>query len=102
MQTATTRPLSEQESLRRQSLQELINLGIDPYPAATFEVGAYSTEVLEQFEIEDERTPFEIREMLKGQGYEAVWKDWDRSFSSQSEKQNENEERNKITDSSNV
>jgi lysyl-tRNA synthetase, class II len=30
--------LSEQEVIRRQSLQEIINLGIDPYPAELFEV----------------------------------------------------------------
>jgi len=59
-------------------------------------------ESLEQFEISDERSVEEIAQLIRNKGYEAVWKDWDRSFSSQSEKQNENEERNKITDSSNV
>jgi lysyl-tRNA synthetase class 2 len=38
--------LSEQELIRRNSLQELINLGIDPYPA---EVNATIHEILEQF-----------------------------------------------------
>ena len=32
--------LSEQEIVRRQSLQELRNLGIDPYPAAEFPTNA--------------------------------------------------------------
>lgn len=50
MQTAQTHHLSEQETLRRQSLQELIKLGIDPYPAETFEVSAYSRDVLQQYE----------------------------------------------------
>ena len=30
--------LSEQEQLRRDSMQELVRLGIDPYPADVFEV----------------------------------------------------------------
>jgi len=30
--------LSEQEIIRRQSLEELKNLGINPYPAAKYEV----------------------------------------------------------------
>jgi lysyl-tRNA synthetase, class II len=51
MQAAQTHPLSEQEIIRRNALQELIRLGIDPYPAETFTVSAYSTDVLEQFEI---------------------------------------------------
>ncbi len=42
--------LSEHEILRRQTLQELIELGIDPYPAEGFEVNAYSKEVIDQFE----------------------------------------------------
>jgi 2-iminoacetate synthase len=33
-----------------------------------------------QFEVEDERSPAEIAEMLKNQGLEPVWKDWDRAF----------------------
>lgn len=42
--------LSEHEILRRQALQELIELGIDPYPAEGFEVNAYSSDIIEQFE----------------------------------------------------
>ena len=37
--------LSEQELQRRQSLTELRNLGIDPYPAAEYVVSAYSTDI---------------------------------------------------------
>jgi len=33
---------------------------------------------LEQFEIHDDRSPAKIAEMIRGQGYEVVWKDWDR------------------------
>ena len=32
---------------------------------------------LEQFEISDERSPQEIAAMIRAQGYEPVWKDWD-------------------------
>jgi len=32
---------------------------------------------LEQFEIHDERSPRAIAEMIKRQGYDPVWKDWD-------------------------
>lgn len=37
--------LSEQEIGRRQSLQELRNMGIDPYPAAEFPTNAFSTDI---------------------------------------------------------
>jgi 2-iminoacetate synthase len=32
---------------------------------------------LEQFAINDNRTPQEMVEAIKAQGYEPVWKDWD-------------------------
>ncbi|MBS1661171.1 MAG: 2-iminoacetate synthase ThiH [Bacteroidetes bacterium] len=38
---------------------------------------AVDKQSLEQFEIHDERSPAEIAEMIRRQGYEAVWKDWD-------------------------
>ncbi|MBW6459170.1 MAG: lysine--tRNA ligase [Bacteroidales bacterium] len=41
--------LSEQELIRRNSLQEIINLGIDPYPAEGWEVNATIGEILEKF-----------------------------------------------------
>ncbi|MBF1460158.1 MAG: hypothetical protein HXN63_02340, partial [Prevotella pallens] len=41
--------LSEQEIVRRQSLQELRNMGIDPYPAAEFPTNAYSTDIKSEF-----------------------------------------------------
>ena len=46
--------LSEQEIIRRNSLKELINLGIDPYPAPKYEVSTNSKEILEQFVAEKE------------------------------------------------
>ena len=35
---------------------------------------------LEQFEISDERSPARIAEMLRQEGYEPVWKDWDATY----------------------
>ncbi len=47
--------LSEQEIIRRQSLNELRNSGIEPYPAALYEVNAYSTDIKETFNDEEKR-----------------------------------------------
>ncbi|MBQ9237225.1 MAG: lysine--tRNA ligase [Prevotella sp.] len=41
--------LSEQEIGRRESLQELRNMGINPYPAAEYPVDAYSTDIIDSF-----------------------------------------------------
>ena len=41
--------LSEQEIIRRGSLDEMRNRGIDPYPAALYPVDAYTTEIKETF-----------------------------------------------------
>ena len=53
--------LSEQEIGRRESLQELRNMGIDPYPAAEFPTNAFSTEIKENFKDEEE----EEREVVR-------------------------------------
>lgn len=42
--------LSEHEIIRRQTLQELIQLGINPYPAETYEVNDYSKNILNQYD----------------------------------------------------
>lgn len=42
--------LSEQEIIRRNSLSQLRELGIDPYPAAKFEVTAKAHEIVEQYD----------------------------------------------------
>ncbi len=44
--------LSEQEKIRRNSLQEMVNLGVNPYPAAKYEVDATSKEIIENFDAE--------------------------------------------------
>lgn len=41
--------LSDQEIVRRNNLQQLRDLGIDPYPAAEYPVDAWSTEIRESF-----------------------------------------------------
>jgi lysyl-tRNA synthetase, class II len=41
--------LSEQEQIRREALNELIKLGIDPFPAEGFEVNSSSGEILGNF-----------------------------------------------------
>ena len=41
--------LSEQEQIRRNSLSELKNLGINPYPAAEYKINAYAQEVIDNF-----------------------------------------------------
>lgn len=43
------RELSEQEVMRRQSLEKLREMGIDPYPAALYPVDGYSDEIKDTF-----------------------------------------------------
>ena len=50
--------LSEQEILRRQSLDELRRLGINPYPAAEYPTNAFSTDIRDSFS--DEAEPREV------------------------------------------
>lgn len=47
--------LSEQEIGRRQSLQELRNMGIDPYPAAEFPTNVFSTEIKADYQDGEEK-----------------------------------------------
>lgn len=57
-----------------------IRLGITSLSAGSrTNPGGYvvDRESLEQFEIHDDRSPAVIAEMVRRQGYEAVWKDWD-------------------------
>ena len=44
-----TRVLSEQEKFRRESLQQLRELGVDPYPAEMFDVNITSKEIKKNF-----------------------------------------------------
>lgn len=46
--------LSEQEILRRESLQALREMGIEPYPAARYDASHFSTEILSGFDKQEE------------------------------------------------
>ena len=50
--------LSEQEIGRRESLQQLREMGINPYPAAEFPTNAFSTEIVENFQ--DDAEPRQV------------------------------------------
>ena len=41
--------LSEQETIRRASLEEMRRRGIEPYPAAEYPVSGYAVEINENF-----------------------------------------------------
>ncbi len=61
----------------------IIKLGITSISAESkTNPGGYAVDPqsLEQFEISDERNTAQIKEMIQSQGYEVVWKDWDRSY----------------------
>lgn len=47
--------LSEQEIQRRNSLEELRNMGINPYPAAEYPVDAYSEDIKKEFNEDEKR-----------------------------------------------
>lgn len=47
--------LSEQEIIRRQSLEELRKLGIDPYPAPLYPVNAFAADIKASFETNPEK-----------------------------------------------
>ncbi len=50
--------LSEQEIVRRESLAELRNKGIEPYPAAEYPTNAFSVDILNEFK--DDEEPREV------------------------------------------
>lgn len=61
----------------------LIMLGVTKLSAGSrTSPGGYSgrTETTGQFEIDDSRTPSQVASMIKQQGFEPVWKDWDKAF----------------------
>ena len=51
--------LSEQEIIRRNSLNELRAMGIDPYPAAEYVTNAFSTDIKAEFK-DDEAEPRKV------------------------------------------
>ena len=42
--------VTEQEKIRREKLEELKKLGINPYPAELFPVNNFSTKLIEDFD----------------------------------------------------
>jgi 2-iminoacetate synthase len=50
--------------------------------------GGYTSapDSLEQFQIDDDRSPDEVATFLRNVGYEAVWKDWDPTYDGQGER----------------
>ena len=61
----------------------LIKVGITKVSAGSKTCpGGYSrlTNAIEQFEIDDTRSPAQVADMIRAQGFEPVWKDWDSAF----------------------
>ena len=68
---------------RAQLRDHLVKLGITKLSAGSkTNPGGYSghNEAIEQFEIDDNRSPDQVAAMIKQQGFEPVWKDWDVAF----------------------
>ncbi len=55
--------LSEQERVRRDALQQIIDLGIEPYPADEFEVSANAKEIKEFYEHNEEESKRNFQEV---------------------------------------
>ena len=73
--------LSTRES--QQFRENILPLGITHMSAGSkTNPGGYAEpeESLEQFSVSDERSAAEICSMLKGKGFDPVWKDWDKSY----------------------
>ncbi len=71
--------LSTRESAKLRD--HLIKLGITKMSAGSkTSPGGYSrqTDATEQFQIDDDRSPAQVAEMIKAAGVEPVWKDWER------------------------
>ena len=61
----------------------MVSLGITSISAGSkTDPGGYSHPGTEtaQFDVNDDRSPVEMKKMVEAQGYEVVWKDWDRVY----------------------
>ena len=61
----------------------VLGLGATSYSAgSSTRPGGYAhpAEELQQFSVDDDRSPQEIAEMIRRQGYEPIWKDWDQNM----------------------
>lgn len=73
--------LSTRESAKFRN--HAMKLGITTMSAGSkTEPGGYakSSKELEQFNVNDDRSPFEVCQMIQQNGYESVWKDWSNYF----------------------
>ena len=69
----------ESDSFRR----NMMKLGVTSMSAGSrTDPGGYASasDSLEQFKITDDRTPAEVAAEIRADGYEPVWKDWDKIF----------------------
>ena len=61
----------------------MVSVGITSISAGSkTDPGGYSHPGTEtaQFDVNDDRSPVEMKKMVEAQGYEVVWKDWDRVY----------------------
>ena len=61
----------------------MVCLGVTSMSAGSkTDPGGYHTypQSLEQFEVSEYRSPVEVAEAIRKNGYEAVWKDWEKTF----------------------
>jgi 2-iminoacetate synthase len=68
---------------RAELRDSLVGLGITKMSAGSkTSPGGYSqpSDTVRQFEIDDTRSPAQVAAMIRAQGAEPVWKDWDRAF----------------------
>jgi len=68
---------------RAELRDHLIKVGVTKISAGSkTSPGGYSqpTNTIEQFEIDDTRSPAQVAAMLRTHGFEPVWKDWDNAF----------------------
>lgn len=68
---------------RAELRDHLIEVGVTKVSAGSkTSPGGYSQprNAVEQFEIDDTRSPAEVAEMIRAHGFEPVWKDWDSAF----------------------
>ena len=76
--------LSEQEIVRRQNMEALRNMGIEPYPAAEFPVDAWSTDIVSIFVdlpvIGKDEEGNEYPETVISREYPAEWKTGDEPY----------------------
>jgi 2-iminoacetate synthase len=63
--------------------EHLLEVGVTKVSAGSkTSPGGYSqpTNAIEQFEIDDTRSPAQVAGMIRARGFEPVWKDWDSAF----------------------